>query len=150
VQDAGVPQLGAGSPFGGRVLLDYLELRNYCASKGSVVEQKVQFLAGLNPDLKIEVQKALLQSPNATLDQAVELARSLYALAPKSQPVRAVDGERLTYSTGRECYNCGKKGHFSRDCTEKRKPYSPRDDKKDNKRDERSGRGRGRRDDRQR
>ena len=75
---------------------DFLELRNYCASKGSDVEQKVQFLGGLNPELKLEVQKALLQSPKATLDQAVELARSLYLLAPKSQPVRAVDGELLT------------------------------------------------------
>ena len=62
---------------------DFLELRNYCASKGSDVEQKVQFLAGLNPELKLEVQKALLQSPKATLDQAVELARSLYSLDPK-------------------------------------------------------------------
>ena len=71
---------------------DFLELRNYCASKGSDREQKVQFLAGLNPELKLEVQKALLQSPKATLDQAVELARSLYSLAPKSQPVRGVTG----------------------------------------------------------
>ena len=89
---------------------EFLELRNYCASKGSDVEQKVQFLAGLNPELKLEVQKALLQSPKATLDQSVELSRSLYALAPKSQPVRAVEGDRLSFMAGRECYNCGKKG----------------------------------------
>ena len=112
---------------------DFLELRNYCASKGSDVEQKVQFLAGLNPELKLEVQKALLQSPKATLDQAVELARSLYALAPKSQPVRAVEDDRLSFMAGRDCYNCGKKGHFSRDCTEKRKLYNQRDDKTEDK-----------------
>jgi hypothetical protein len=46
----------------------------------------------------------------------VEAARSLYQLAPKSAPVRVLQPEGPRFSGGRECFNCGKNGHFSRDC----------------------------------
>ena len=97
---------------------ELLELRAYTSSQagpGTDLEQCVRFLAGLRPDLQLEVRKHSAASPGATFDTTVELARNLADVLPKdhgrdSTALRAID------AAGVQCYNCNEVGHFSRDC----------------------------------
>ena len=105
---------------GRRSVNDYLdellELRAYTSSgPGTDLEQRVRFLAGLRPDLQLEVRKHLAAFPGATFDSTVELARNLADVLPKdhardSTALRAIDAAQV------RCYNCNEMGHFSSDC----------------------------------
>jgi hypothetical protein len=72
---------------------EFLELRNFCASKGTDEEQKVQFLSGLHPELREKVENSLVVVPSATLDQTLEFARNHSYIARKDLvSVRTVHG----------------------------------------------------------
>ena len=109
---------------------EYLELRSFCPSKGDDLEQKVQFLSGLNPELGVLVKQSLASFPKASLDQTVELARNLSELLPKSTAaVRGVLDGNPTFPKdvhpGVECYNCNERGHYANACPQPRRERTP-------------------------
>ena len=95
---------------------ELIELRNYTSTgPGTDLQQRVRFLAGLRPDLHLEVRKQQTAFPGANFDTTVELARNLADILPKdhsrdSSALKAIDAAQV------RCYNCGDMGHFSNNC----------------------------------